>query len=308
MSEAPSERPLNAVPCADRDTDSSMAGTADPVDLWLLLEAPGPWPAQALRDGPLSSDERSWLDSSLRALSAAGIRSRAQLIKQPRAAGDQRRSLLLARNGRGLRLTSDGALPLFPADLVLKLAEQLGRGDLALEAAMALTDVAAQWLDAPQYFVCTNGRRDRCCSRLGMPLYRALRAAHGDRAWQLSHIGGHRFAGNVLTLPDGMLYGRLAADVSAAFSTAIENRQPAFPWLRGRACYTPLVQAAEVFIARPGLKLLHVSGDEAGARVRFADAVRDYQVRLRRTPEPLWVLAGCDKTSLKDYYPFEQLE
>lgn len=308
MSEAPAERSLNAVPCAERDPHSSMAGTADPVDLWLLLEAPGPWPAQALRDGPLATGERGWLEKTLVALSAAGIRSRAQLIKQPRAAGDPRRSLLLVRHGCGLRLTGEGALPLIPTDRVLAVAEHLGAGALALDEATRQIDAAVETLRAPHYFVCTNGRRDQCCSRLGMPLYRALRARFGDRVWQLSHIGGHRFAGNVLTLPDGLLYGRLSADCCEAFSAVVESGQPAFPWLRGRTAYTPLVQAAEALIARPGLKLLHVAGDEADARVRFAGADQDYQLRLRRAPQPLSVLAGCDKTSLKDYYPFERLE
>ncbi len=42
-----------------------------------------------------------------------------------------------------------------------------------------------------------TGRRDRCCARLGVPLFDAL-APHvdADRLWQSSHHGGHRFAAN----------------------------------------------------------------------------------------------------------------
>ena len=69
---------------------------------------------------------------------------------------------------------------------------------------------------APQYFVCTNGQRDLCCARFGLPTYAALRERVGERVWQTTHVGGHRFAPNVLTLPQAALYGRVQpADVDA---------------------------------------------------------------------------------------------
>ena len=48
-------------------------------------------------------------------------------------------------------------------------------------------------------------------------------AAHPDETWEVSHIGGDRFAGNLLVLPHGLYYGRL--DPLAAI--AVAGRPPA---------------------------------------------------------------------------------
>lgn len=66
----------------------------------------------------------------------------------------------------------------------------------------------------PELLVCTDGQHDDCCARFGRPVYRALCDALERRAPELrvsesSHLGGHRFAANLLHLPRGDLYGRL---------------------------------------------------------------------------------------------------
>lgn len=73
-------------------------------------------------------------------------------------------------------------------------------------------------------FICTHGRRDRCCGRYGYPFYRQAKAlaktlnhAHpsfgsGVHIWQVSHIGGHRFAPTLIDLPEGRYYGALTLE------------------------------------------------------------------------------------------------
>ena len=61
----------------------------------------------------------------------------------------------------------------------------------------------------PVYLVCTNGRHDRCCATYGRPLALALAASHGDLVWESSHVGGDRFAGNLVCLPGGHYFGRV---------------------------------------------------------------------------------------------------
>ena len=51
------------------------------------------------------------------------------------------------------------------------------------------------------WLVCTNGKRDACCARDGLPVARALAALRPDEAWECSHLGGHRFAANVALAP-----------------------------------------------------------------------------------------------------------
>ncbi|MGB5968633.1 MAG: sucrase ferredoxin [Spirulinaceae cyanobacterium] len=65
------------------------------------------------------------------------------------------------------------------------------------------------------FFVCTHGSHDKCCSRYGYPFFRqgvamAEKLGLKDvRFWQVSHIGGHRFAPTLISLPDGRYYGAL---------------------------------------------------------------------------------------------------
>ena len=105
---------------------------------------------------------------------------------------------------------------------------------------------------APQYFVCTNGQRDVCCARFGLPTYAALRERVGGRAWQTTHLGGHRFAPNVLTLPQAALYGRVQPADTDEFVDAVERNGLAAKWLRGRTRYSPEVQAAEAALLARG--------------------------------------------------------
>jgi hypothetical protein len=59
--------------------------------------------------------------------------------------------------------------------------------------------------------VCTHGRHDVCCALAGRPVAAALAsgAPQGWDVWETSHLGGERFAANVLLLPGGDLFGRL---------------------------------------------------------------------------------------------------
>ncbi len=63
--------------------------------------------------------------------------------------------------------------------------------------------------------VCTHGRRDAACGKLGYGIYETLRRRYADvsgerlRVWRVSHLGGHRFAPTLLDLPEGRLWGHL---------------------------------------------------------------------------------------------------
>ena len=59
------------------------------------------------------------------------------------------------------------------------------------------------------FCVCTHGKHDACCAEKGRPIAGALSAAYPEETWEVSHIGGDRFAGNALVLPYGLYLGRL---------------------------------------------------------------------------------------------------
>jgi hypothetical protein len=68
------------------------------------------------------------------------------------------------------------------------------------------------------------------------------------RTWQSTHMGGHRFAANLLWLPQGVLYGRVDALSAAEILAAQRRGQIYLPNLRGRTDYPEPAQAADLFL------------------------------------------------------------
>ena len=98
----------------------------------------------------------------------------------------------------------------------------LGRGDhSSFDAALG----GRPHLGDPLALVCTNGKRDRCCALLGRPLAAELAASGVEGAWEVTHLGGHRFSPTLLVLPYGYAYGRAEAHtVKEVLHSAQEGR------------------------------------------------------------------------------------
>ncbi len=66
--------------------------------------------------------------------------------------------------------------------------------------------------------VCTHGSRDKCCASMGFPIYEELRQRQAPRfggrmrVWQVSHLGGHRLAPNLIDMPGGRNWVRIAPE------------------------------------------------------------------------------------------------
>jgi hypothetical protein len=100
----------------------------------------------------------------------------------------------------------------------------------------------------PIYLVCTNGRHDVCCSERGRPVANVLERAYGDRVWAVGHIGGDRFAPNVVCLPAGVYLGRVGPDVAVDVVSRFDRGEIAPETYRGRCAYGFATQAAESFL------------------------------------------------------------
>jgi hypothetical protein len=214
--------------------DSPVA-TASPAQRWLLIEQPGPWGREALTESRFDADVAPVLAKRSR---ESGVRL--LLVRRPggRLADSGRRwAYADSRPGReGLWWsvrTSDADLLTAPWD-----------GSVG-EAA-----------SRPTYLVCTHGGHDACCALRGRPLALSLPAPGPADVWECSHLGGDRFAANVLVLPYGFYYGQVPGDGSDLVA-AHSRGQVALPWLRGRAGVPAPAQAAQHF-ARGELGLLGV--------------------------------------------------
>ena len=204
-----------------------LHATASRVDTWILLEYRGLWAHDAVDGSTLSGAVKAHLVETRRRLPHARI--------------------LFVR--RAARSIGDGLL----AFVARSTARERSLRCLELERYDDLLDVdpaaAGDAVDHPLFLVCTHGKHDRCCAKFGRPLYDAVREQVEDEwVWQSSHVGGDRFAGNLVALPDGAYYGRVEpAEAWAVVEAALERRVH-LPLYRGRSCYGFAAQAAELAV------------------------------------------------------------
>ena len=257
-----------------------MLGTAAQVEVWLLLEYKLAWKPKAVRDNDLAAATQAWIEATIAAIEATGRKARPQFIRRPEIDSAEI-NLFVAKDGRLLQHRSHG----------YDAIAGLGVGTAEFER--------FEQVDEPQYFVCTNGQRDLCCARYGLPTYARLREVVGERAWQTTHVGGHRFAPNVLALPQGALYGRVFPDAVEDFVDTVENGALSIQHLRGRSAYPPLAQVAETRIDGDGA-LKAVDGNSAV----FETATGLSTVQVRQADAPYQVIASCGKSETEAVYPY----
>jgi hypothetical protein len=208
----------------------SLATAPETSRAWLLIEHPGPWPAE-----PTEAEQPGRLAELVRAADALGIR--VQLIRRP-----GRRAALLPDDPRTvLACWTAGDSPwlrrgeMTPGTPGLTGASGLDDGlDLAA-LAVGRQPRFGELADEPVFLVCVHGRRDVCCARLGVPLAQSLATRHPARTWETTHVGGHRYAGNLVILPHGLYYGPVDATSATAAIDAYERGRVLPNRYRGRA-------------------------------------------------------------------------
>ena len=209
-----------------------MAGTASTVRSWLLLEDPGPWGRDALLHARLP--ERMGLELQRRC-AAAGVRPLLIRRTSSNPSSAQGPTCFAVRSGPEPPWIERTRLPNVAEALDLDLPA-LGRGERP----------GFEPVEGPLFLVCTHGRRDVCCAERGRPLAQAIAAAFPEPTWESSHVGGDRFAGNVVAFPHGLYLGRVLPDDAARVARAYAGGRVPLEHLRGRSCYPMPVQAAEV--------------------------------------------------------------
>lgn len=213
------------------DRGEPLYATASLVSSWLLIEQPGAWGPDALSESGLPADIADQLNQRAGAVRVLLIRRRSESEERP--------VFFTAQSG------GDGADPLLRT---APLADPSVLLDLDFAALAAGHPGPGTTVDHPIYLVCTHGRHDICCADKGRPLYRALSEARPERTWEVSHLGGDRFAGNLLVLPRGDYFGRVEPADVELLAAAYESGRLDLAHHRGRSVQSRLVQAAEHFV------------------------------------------------------------
>jgi hypothetical protein len=255
-------------------------GTASSGAVWLLLEYPHGWGRRAFEESALSAEVKRFLTNSM-----ARIRhSRLLFIKTDRGRRESRMNFFVVRCRERAP---------FVVRLRLENYEQVRGLDIA-SLASGRELQGGEVTNAPLYLVCTHGKRDKCCARYGIPLYNALREFADEAVWQSSHVGGDRFAGNLVCFPHGLFYAHADAAAGRRIVEEYGAGRVVREEFRGRACYSHFIQAAEFFVREEagvaGIEdLRFISSEPAGEeawRVRFAERASRliHETRVSRRP------------------------
>ncbi|MDT4969696.1 MAG: hypothetical protein QOJ64_4433 [Acidobacteriota bacterium] len=216
-----------------RAATENAYGTASVGAFWLLLEYPFGWDYHAVDQSLLSDAVKIHLQSAVKEVP----HGRLLFIKRERSRL-KRISLFVVR----CRERDP-----YVVKLQLENYEQLLQLDLTAISEKNLPEGATIVQDG-LFLVCTHGRRDKCCAKFGYPLFKALASVEGESVWQSTHVGGDRFAANLLCFPDGLFYAHMTSDTASKVISEYRSRRLALGNYRGRACYSYPVQAAEYFV------------------------------------------------------------
>lgn len=215
--------------CSDdaRLRGDAMEGTAAPARAWLLIEHHGPWPVDAFAGSGIHEAIRQRL---LTAAAQAG--ARVLLVRRP-GRQDRRvpRSWAVVDGGGQVWGTWPSEEDLLGA--VPHLARDRHTGSRAERP-------------VPLLLVCAHGRHDLCCAVRGRPVAAALQARWPEQTWECSHVGGDRFAANLVVLPDGVYYGGLDPATAVSVVQSHLAGRLATPYLRGLSREAPAAQAAVI--------------------------------------------------------------
>ena len=210
---------------AFRERGEPMLGSAPVARRWLLIEHPGPWARDHLETPGIAGPVAKAIESACAEL--------------------QGRSLLMRRHGR--RDPSE-APAWYAVDTAhgtwvtgtWRTSDDLLHAVAALGAPLTQSESLAE----PMLLVCTQGTRDACCALRGRPVTAALAKVFPDEVWECTHLGGHRFAGTFISMPDGTCFGTV--DLPNAVEVVRSHRagEVDATHLRGVSRFSPAIQAA----------------------------------------------------------------
>ncbi|QCX26350.1 sucrase ferredoxin [Nocardioides jishulii] len=275
---------------AARQSGEPMVGTAPTDAAYLLVEYAGAWGRKALAESRLPDAVKAHLDSD------PGVR----VLLVRRHGGT---------SGPGVRIF---AVQVTPADAriettVLDDAEALLEVDVARLGRGELPGWEAY--DAALHLVCTNGRRDLCCAELGRPVAAALAERWPEETWEVTHLGGHRFASTLLSFPSAVCLGRLDEESAVLAVEELEAGRHPVGFTRGRVGAPEVAQVAQVHVVEQTcldrLGEVQVVGEDRGIVHVDADG-EAWQVAVR-TSRSAPRRQSCGETFEKPATVFEVL-
>ena len=268
-----------------------LTGTATRGDVWFLLEYTKRWGAKAFEESSLPQEVKDNLDKS----HFFGMEVRTLLIRQENT-----------QLREGLRFFVGITHPLKPHLYAFTLEDYPDLLHIDLTSLIAgNSDYSPYLRKKPLYLVCTNGKRDQCCSIYGPEIFQAMREEVGQSVWQSSHIGGHNQSPITLFFPHGVNYGHTTASEIRRLIQAYKQKKVVLHNYRGRVCFEQPVQAAEHFwreqfgnLELPGVQvesIAKIAENEWQITVSDTEGKNKVQMRIQRRFSDFEIPITCTK-------------
>ena len=278
-----------------RQIGEQLIATATIAKNWLLLEYPFPWEGKAFEESNLPSNVKDFLSTIL----ATIPQTRLQMIKKQNTKVTEGNDFFVGVSQELQPRIYEFHLNAYEDMLTIDIPA-LFSGDEIYQSFLR---------PDPLYLVCTNGKRDQCCAKFGFLTYTTMASYVGNSVWQSSHIGGHRFAPNVLCFPHGLSYGRVT---DRKVETIIQTYGKGKLYLenyRGRTCYDKSIQAAEYFLYQQGQtrdldaysfhKMQDISKNEWQVEFLGSNGSDMYRLQILKQPTNLSIRESCSATDEK---------
>jgi hypothetical protein len=266
-----------------------------------MVEYSSAWERSALEASALPQAVKDHLSAAEKAIPNA----RVELIRQEGRRARRNYTFFIARSSGPDPALYRFTLGAYDDLLTLDLASIAG-GDAGYDGRL---------VGDPIYIVCTHARRDACCARNGLPIYDLMAERAHERVWQCTHLGGHRLGPNVVVLPRGLCYGRVAPDDVPAI---LDSERVHLDNFRGRSSYDPAAQAAETFLrerladtAAGSLTLVDIEesgSDRWSVRFEMAGGAKDRRVRLELIAAGYGTYHNCGDEQPKDAKEFRLID
>jgi hypothetical protein len=285
-------------------TGEQLYATAPRTDFWVLIEYPSAYGAKALEESTLPDIVKSYLNANQKAIPHARI----LLIRKADSISENNKRIYFCASGRSSPCIYTHTLSDYDELLTVDF-EQIFHGK-----ADSNYDLSRK----PMFLVCTNGKRDPCCAQWGIPVFTSAAEHYGENIWQCSHVGGHRFAANLICLPHGIYNGRLRPESIGEVLEDYQNGYLNLEHYRGRSSYPPQAQAAEYYLMRETSKLdidayrfENLQAVKAAEwDVRFTSNIDGlhYSVRLAAVHSERAIFESCSSPDQRVTHPQYRLE
>ncbi|MEB3336215.1 MAG: sucrase ferredoxin, partial [Leptolyngbyaceae bacterium] len=159
-------------------------GCAGTFPLYILVECPTPWPAQALKAAAIPDNLRTWFET----YEDDNLPIRLLLIANEQSHRNAQKRVLMFRQQTGF--SAGYTQQEFVVDDLEQVVPLIQTYLTDPSSLVSLADPSIQ-----DFLICTHGSHDKCCAKYGLTFYKqAIATLHQSsvspkqvRLWQVSH-------------------------------------------------------------------------------------------------------------------------